>query len=150
MLTPSYPPAATQVPTSTAVPPPVAASAGSPGPVGVTPDPGRKVSSRANNLHYVERLFGQYRDRQVANRVVRDSIANGSLPALPPSKIPNTNLCLAFHTKGYCNANCGASADHVRYSEQELSPLSEWCAANYPAASPSAAAPANNAAAPAN
>ena len=109
----------------------------------------RGLNTRVNNLDYVASMFRVYADRRIANRSVRDLVSNGTLPALPPSKVPGANMCLAFHTKGYCNAGCGNRVDRVAYTEAELRPLSEWCASHYPAA-PSPAAPAAAAATPGN
>ena len=92
----------------------------------VAPTPGtRGVNTRVNNLDYVASMFRVYADRRIANWSVRDLISNGTLPALSPSKILGTIMCLAFHTNAYCNAGCGNRADHVAYIEAELRPLSE-------------------------
>ena len=107
----------------------------------------RGVNIYVNNLDYVASMFSKYANRRIGNRSVRVLITNGTLPALPPSKVPGGSMCLAFHTKGYCNSGCGNSADHVAYTEAELRPLRVWCATNYPAAQ-SPAAPVGLSAAP--
>jgi len=40
-------------------------------------------------------------------------------------------MCLAWHTKGQCNANCPCASDHVQYSAPKLAPLATWCVIGY-------------------
>jgi hypothetical protein len=86
-------------------------------------------------------LFGEYKTRKVDGRIVkskdvRAKIAAGDLPALPLSKVPRTqepkSMCLAWHTKGVCGANCPHKFDHISYTAAEYAPLKQWCEDNYP------------------
>ncbi len=87
----------------------------------------------ASNPHYLESTFGQYRRlTTVKTRAIRRKITDGVLPALPVSKVDRQPMCLAWHTKGQCNARCPRVADHVAYTEAELGTLATWCASHYP------------------
>ncbi len=87
----------------------------------------------ASNPHYLETTFGQYRRlTTVKTRAIRRKITDGVLPALPASKVDRQPMCLAWHTKGQCNARCPRIADHVAYTEAELGTLATWCASHYP------------------
>ena len=86
-------------------------------------------------------LFGEYKTRKVDGRIVkskdvRAKIAAGDLPALPPFKVSRReepkSMCLAWHTKGVCGANCPHKFDHISYTTAEYAPLKQWCKDNYP------------------
>ena len=92
----------------------------------------------AANLHFNTGLFDVFKNRgrtgKFASRMIRNKINLGELPVLPLSNVDGQVMCLPFHVKGMCNEQCNRNADHVQYSETELTPLCNWCTANYPAA----------------
>jgi hypothetical protein len=99
-----------------------------PAPTKVPPD-----DATASNTHFLEATFGQYRRlTNVKTRAIRRKITDGVLPPLPVSKVDNQPMCLAWHTKGQCNARCPRAADHVAYTLAELGHLVTWCTAHYP------------------
>jgi hypothetical protein len=87
----------------------------------------------ASNPYFLEAVFGNYRKlNKVRTRQIRRKIAEKELPALPVSKVDKQPMCLAWHTKGQCNARCPRAADHVAYTADESKELAQWCATNYP------------------
>jgi len=95
---------------------------------GGTARSGSSALDRAENTHFNTALFGTYRHSSIKTRNIRRRIADGELPALPPSKNdPSKPVCLAWHTKGQCNTNCPLIADHVAYSAEEYAALATWC-----------------------
>ena len=77
-------------------------------------------------------LFGSYKVSPIKTKTLRDKISQGTLAALPKSKVDVTNpMCLAWHSKGQCNSRCPCAYDHVQYSAPELAPLASWCAIGY-------------------
>jgi hypothetical protein len=96
------------------------------------PAPSPAVQERANNLAFNATLFQSYKDSPMQCRILRGKIRNNELPVLPPSKVDGEQMCLAFHTKGTCNPNCGRIADHIEYSAEEYAPLLEWCTTHFP------------------
>jgi hypothetical protein len=87
---------------------------------------------RNNNTHFNMVLFQVYKESQTSCRSIREKIRNNVLPALPPSKIDQLPMCLAWHTKGMCNSNCSRSPDHVEYSQAQYQPLVTWCQSHFP------------------
>jgi hypothetical protein len=86
-----------------------------------------------SNPNFMETLFGEYRKlNKVRTRQIRRKIAEKELPPLPLSKVDKQPMCLAWHTKGQCNARCPRAADHVVYTADDLKELSQWCVAHYP------------------
>ena len=85
------------------------------------------ISDRVNNIHFMPDLFSAYKDSAVQCRVIRNKIRLNELPALPLSKADNKPMCIAWHCKSMCNANCGRNPDHIQYSSTEYEPLVEWC-----------------------
>ena len=77
-----------------------------------------------------------YRSRPVKSARIRRQIRANTLPALPLSKVNNQTMCLAFHTKGKCNAECPRVTDHIAYTAAEYAPLLDWYADNYPVVEP--------------
>ena len=61
-----------------------------------------------------------------------NKINRGEFPDLPPSKVDQKPMCLAWHTKAMCNAGCSRVTDHVDYSNSEYQPICGWCEINYP------------------
>lgn len=87
----------------------------------------------ANNPHFLEDKFGVYRKlTNVKTRAIRRKIAEKVLPPLPLSKIDKQPMCLAWHTKGRCNARCPRAADHVAYEASEVTELVNWCVQHFP------------------
>ena len=83
---------------------------------------------RVENTHFNTALFGTYRHSATKTRALRQKIAAGELPALPPSKNDSSKpVCLAWHTKGQCNTNCPLTSDHVAYTAAEYAALATWC-----------------------
>ena len=113
---------------------------------GVTPNPnadnppppspqpgGADLAQRDNNVAFNSTLFERFKDSRTPCRIVRSKIQRGELPALPMSKgDPTMEVCLAWHVKGMCNANCSRSADHVPYTDAEYAPLHQWCTQHWP------------------
>jgi hypothetical protein len=97
-----------------------------------TPAPAPAVSTRVNNTSFNTELFQSFREAPTPCRIIRSRIRNEELPALPPSKLPSTELCLAWHVKGICNEGCSRKADHIAYTTEEYAPLKTWCDENYP------------------
>jgi hypothetical protein len=121
-------------------PPPLPAGGGFtrlPNPPPLPPGNNQVVGDRAGNLHFNVGLFDVFKNRgstgKFASRAIRYKITNGDLPALPLSKVDGQAMCLPFHVKGMYNQQCNRNADHVEYSGTELTPLGDWCTANYPA-----------------
>lgn len=98
---------------------------------------GNSISTTVTNDSFNASIFGEYERRQVNGRPVkcrevRYKISRGELPGLPLSKIDQSPMCLAWHTKKMCNADCPRGADHVHYTDAEYEQLKSWCVANYP------------------
>ena len=98
--------------------------------------PGGENAGRTNNVGFNAELFMTYRSRPVKSASIRRQIRANTLLALPLSTVDTQTICLAFHTKGQCNAECPHVADHVAYTAEEYAPLLDWCATNYPVAVP--------------
>jgi hypothetical protein len=95
--------------------------------------PSNDVTQRNNNTAFNTGIFGPYKDSGTPCRLVRASINRGDLPVLPMSKVnPQMEMCLAWHAKGMCNANCSCKEDHVAYTEDEYEPLKQWCVQHFP------------------
>jgi hypothetical protein len=120
-----------------------AASAG--GPPSVPSDPGKNTpgdtglqrqNTTVQNLEYNESLFGEFRRRKRNGKEIPirsfKQQATATKP-LPPSSFGVASMCLAWHVKGMCNADCRLAADHRSYSPAEYAPLVTWCQACYPA-----------------
>ena len=84
------------------------------------------------NINFASHLFTSYKERPHKSATIRKKIKNGELPPLPPSKVDQHPMCLAFHTKGQCNLSCPRAADHVVYTDPEYVPICGWCTTNYP------------------
>ena len=95
------------------------------------PNPLPPRNERINNTNFVDTLFVTYKAMPVQCRQLCQRIARNELPALPNSKVDQGAMCLAWHTKGFCNVQCSRKADHVGYTNAEYQPLVQWCAANY-------------------
>lgn len=98
---------------------------------------GDKKSTQLKNPHYNEELFGEFRDRKRKNGKQiplgdwkKEAIARNPLPK---SKYGLPSMCLAWHSKNVCNANCKLIGDHKPYSAAEYQPLLQWCTENWPA-----------------
>ena len=79
---------------------------------------------RMENTGFNASLFGSYKVSHVKTKTLQDKISQGTLAALPMSKVDILKaMCLAWHTKGQCNSNCPCAYDHVQYSAPELAPL---------------------------
>ena len=114
-------PQTTNPPTNAPAPTPAPAPAPAPPP----------SQERLNNLSFNANLFQTYKDSPTTCRVLRTKIRNNELPPLPPSKVDNQPMCIAWHCKGMCNNNCGRKADHVAYTDTEYAPLVTWCRTNF-------------------
>ena len=106
---------------------------------GGTAPPGGAAGA-AQSPHFNESLFGEIKKRKIGSntiksRDVRTKIERGDIPELPPSKVDQQPMCLAWHTKGMYNPDCPHVADHVEYSSAEYVPLCGWCSLHYPSAS---------------
>ena len=88
-------------------------------------------NERANNPSFNTALFGTYKAMTVTCRSLRGKISRGELPPLPLSKVDQSPVCLAWHTKGLCNQACSRCPDHVQYTSSEYQPLVQWCAENF-------------------
>eukprot|EP00956_Cyclotella_meneghiniana_P019524 scaffold33394_cov89-Cyclotella_meneghiniana.AAC.1 len=76
------------------------------------------AAGAAQSPHFNESLFGEIKNRKIGSKTiksrdVRMKIESGDIPELPPSKVDQQPMCLAWHTKGMCNPNCPRAADHV-------------------------------------
>ena len=99
-------------------------------PVRPPADPTRE-EQRTNNLEFNAALFQIYKDSPMSCRIIRTKIRANELPNLPASKVDNLPVCLAWHCKSMCNANCGRRPDHVSYTPDEYAPLVQWCASHF-------------------
>ena len=88
--------------------------------------------STVANPQFNEDLFGCFKNSRMSCRAMRQKISGGQLPELPPSKVDQLPICLAYHAKGQCNQRCGRKADHVPYLATEYEPLANWCNTNWP------------------
>ena len=110
---------------------PTPAGSGGPPPISpvINPSP---IDNRAVNTSFNVSLFGSYKTSGIKARALRDKIEQGTLVALPKSKVDIAQpMCLAWHTKGQCNARCPCAYDHVQYSATEYAPLATWCVIGY-------------------
>ena len=67
--------------------------------------------SANNNPSFNEVLFGKYKNlkvkgKPIKSRDIRNKINCGELPDLPPSKVDQKPMCLAWHTEAMCNVDC--------------------------------------------
>ena len=89
---------------------------------------GSNNNTRADNPSFNQGLFGAYKVSSIKSADLRKKIAQSLLEPLPRSRLNSTQpMCLAWHTKGQCNAVCPAHEDHVAYTEAEYAPLATWC-----------------------
>ena len=108
---------------------------------GLSP-PGDKPNPSQGSVHnpkFNEALFGEVKVRKVngkpvKSRDIRTKINRGEIPELPPSKVDQQPMCLAWHTKGMCNPSCPRCKDHVDYTTAEYGSLNTWCTEHYPKA----------------
>ncbi len=92
------------------------------------PAAGKGIDSRIENDAFNEGLLGNYKTSPLKSKAIRDKIKAGSIPALPFSRWDGTKpMCLVWHTKGVCNANCPCLYDHIAYSAEEYAPMVTWC-----------------------
>ena len=85
-------------------------------------------STKVDNNAFNSTLFGIYKTTQVKSADLRKKIKLGTLEKLPPSRVSaDSEMCLAWHTKGICNSNCPRKADHVTYTAAEYTPMVNWC-----------------------
>lgn len=91
------------------------------------------ASAAFNNTQFNPR-FQPFKDSVATCRDVRANIGTnpGQVRALPLSRVDQKPMCLAFHTKGVCNPNCGRIADHVAYTNAQYDSLFEWCQECFP------------------
>ena len=55
------------------------------------------------------------------------------IPQPPVTAEDGKAICLAWHTKGRCNATqCPREHDHVQYKRPTYAQLSQWCETHYP------------------
>jgi hypothetical protein len=93
-----------------------------------TPAAGKGIDSRVKNAHFNEALFGTYKTSALKANAIQDKIKGGTIPTLPFSKCDGAKLmCLAWHTKGVCNATGLCLYDHVAYSQNKFVPMVMWC-----------------------
>ena len=85
-------------------------------------------NTKVDNNAFNSTLFGIYKTTQVKSADLRKKIKLGTLEKLPPSRVSaDSEMCLAWHTKGICNSNCPRKADHVTYTAAEYTPMVNWC-----------------------
>jgi hypothetical protein len=69
-------------------------------------DETKATNTRLDNTHFNSSLFGAYKSTSVKSAVLRKKVADGTIGPLSVSKVDSTmQMCLAWHTKGLCNAN---------------------------------------------
>ena len=95
-------------------------------------------TSAVTNEHYPRQglnLFGRFKrrkdpstGREYSAKRVRDEATK----PLPDSKSGRGQMCLAYHCKGLCNANCPRAADHIHYTDEQYQQLITWCDECYP------------------
>jgi hypothetical protein len=114
-------------------PPPPPPGGGSGGDaVPIVPIVTRNNGERMENTGFNASLFGSYKVSPIKTKTLRDKVSQGTLAALPKSKVDVANpMCLAWHSKGQCNSRCPCAYDHVQYSAPKLAPLASWCAIGY-------------------
>ena len=103
---------------------------GTPGDTGPSPQ-----NTTVKNNAYNEAIFGEFRRRKRGGKEIPISTFKKqaiAITPLPPSNFGAESVCLAWHVKGMCNANCRLAADHRSYSAAEYAPLVTWCKACYP------------------
>ena len=99
--------------------------------------PQTDVSSLTNNNpSFNEVLFRKYKSLKVNSKPIqscdiRNKINSRELSDLPPSKVDQKPMCLAWHTKAMYNANCLWASDHVDYINSGYQPICGWCETNY-------------------
>ena len=82
-------------------------------------------SSANNNPSFNELLFGKCKSlkvngKPIKSRDIQGKINQRELPALPPSKVNQNMMCLVWHTKAMCNANCPRAAVPVDYTNSKI------------------------------
>jgi hypothetical protein len=86
------------------------------------------ISLHVKNAQFNKALFGSYKASALKAKAIRDKIKAGTIPSLPFSIRDGTKpMCLAWHTKGVCNANCPCAYNHVAYSVEEYASMVAWC-----------------------
>ncbi len=89
---------------------------------------GKGIDFRIENDGFNGNLFGAYKISALKSKAIWGKIKAGTISALPFSKRDGTKpMCLAWHTKGVCNANCLCLYDHVVYSADKYAPMVAWC-----------------------
>ena len=117
-------------------------SAPRPGPAPRTPaapgnSPPPPVSAAVANLNYNSAKFTSFKDLGL---MVRDVITRAAAAGHPlPKNDRGGDMCITFHVKGFCNANCRRSADHSppgpARNPAEEARLFTWCETCYVASS---------------
>jgi hypothetical protein len=116
-------------PVPTPTPPRPSPAPGTPG----TPAGTRTGSTAVANLNYNATKFSSFKELGL---MVRDVIARAETAGHPlPKNDRGLDMCITFHVKGFCNANCRRNADHsppgpVRNPAEE-SRLHAWCETCY-------------------
>ena len=84
------------------------------------------------NLSFSSHLFLSYKERPFKSATIRKKIKSGELSTLPPSKVDQAPMCLAYHAKGQCNITHPRAVDHVVYTDTEYVTMCGRCTTNYP------------------
>jgi hypothetical protein len=108
----------------------------SPAPGRPAPAPGppaAPVSTAVVNLNYNATKFASFKELGL---LIRDVITRAAAAGHPlPKNDRGEDMCVTFHVKGFCNANCRRNADHsppgpVRNPAEEAR-LHAWCETCY-------------------
>eukprot|EP00980_Cylindrotheca_fusiformis_P012538 scaffold3079_cov119-Cylindrotheca_fusiformis.AAC.14 len=90
----------------------------------------RPDNSRVRNTAYDNR-FERFREKNIKTGTLKANLTSRTPPVQIPRNAAGTPHCLAYHIKGLCNSNCGASADHRPLTEPETTALVTWCDEHY-------------------
>jgi hypothetical protein len=65
------------------------------------------------------------------NLRVRDVLQRAGTTNRVPKNSAGVEMCLSYHMKGTCNANCARNGDHKEHTPAEDLAIVQWCETNY-------------------
>jgi hypothetical protein len=81
------------------------------------------------NMEYREATFAPFKELNIKSAIFKETMKERKIQM--PTNAKGKYICLPFHIKGFCNANCGARWDHFPHTEEEDTKFVAWCNKHY-------------------